>query len=150
MKYLLIAMMVVSTTAQAKSFSLSDYASQTGKLPAKVVKSDNSFTDKVKSTETAIIKREAKGASLQVRVGEVGTLSGRRRGQAYRSESGKWVGSIQNRWSDCRGWRGTLHRVERRRQWIGKPDYSRSIRKFRGIINGCQSCGKYWFTIKGV
>ena len=72
MKYLLIAMMVVSGTIQAKAFSMADYASQTGKIPAKVVKSDNSFTDKVKSTETAIIKREAKGASLQVRVGEVG------------------------------------------------------------------------------
>ena len=73
MKYILIAMMVVSGSIQAKSFSLSDYAATTGKLPPpKVAKNTNSPAERVKDMEIAIIKEDMKIANLRMRISEIG------------------------------------------------------------------------------
>jgi predicted transcriptional regulator len=72
MKYLLIAILVVSATAQAKPFSQADYAAKTGKLPpAKVAKNTMSFTEKVENTIRSIEKTKAKVEALNNRKNEV-------------------------------------------------------------------------------
>ncbi len=72
MKYILITILAVSGTIQAKSFSLSDYASQTGKIPAKkVVKNTISFSEKVENTSRSLDKVRAKIDSLTARKSEV-------------------------------------------------------------------------------
>ena len=76
MKYILIAILTVSTTAQgaskAKPFSMSDYAAKTGKIPAKkVVKNTISFSEKLANTARSIEKARAKVDSLTARKTEV-------------------------------------------------------------------------------
>ena len=74
MKYILITLLLVATTAQAKTFSMADYAATTGKIPPqRVAKNTNSYTDKVEATQAAIIKKEAKIVRLRGRIGIVGT-----------------------------------------------------------------------------
>ena len=72
MKYILITLLLVSGSIQAKSFSLSDYAATTGKIPPKVVKNTNSPAERVKDMEIAIIKEDMKIANLRMRISEIG------------------------------------------------------------------------------
>ena len=68
MKYILITMLLVSGSIYAESFSMAEYAARTGKLPAKVIKTTNSFAEKVASTQNAIFKLEAKREALKSKV----------------------------------------------------------------------------------
>ena len=71
MKYILISILAISTVAQAKPFSLADYAAQTGKLPTKSAPKPQGFAEKVITTSASLERLEAKKTGLVERKQEV-------------------------------------------------------------------------------
>jgi len=73
MKYLLIAIMVVGVTAQAKPFSMADYAATTGKIPVKKTgEADISYTEKLTMTQASVDKKRKHLKDLIDRKNQVG------------------------------------------------------------------------------